>query len=110
LPGPGTLITTLVFDAIAPVAITEIGMPATAGAGGTTTVASGVVPGLDITGALTGTSVAILSGPLYAAEFNPGAVSEGALHAAPAPPSALMLLACLIRRRARIAGAAARRH
>jgi hypothetical protein len=105
LPGPGTLITTLVFDAIAPVAITGIGMPATGGVGGTTTVASGVVPGLDITGTLTGTSVAILSGPLYAAEFNPGAVSEAASHSAPAPPSALLLLACFVRRRARVFGA-----
>lgn len=102
LPGLGTLITTFIFDSIAPVEITGIGMPATGGIGGTTTVASGIVPGLDLTGTLTGTSIAILSGPLYAAEFNPGMASTGAMQSVPAPASALLLLGCFFRRRARV--------
>lgn len=59
----GTLITTLNFNALAPTAATSVDILSTGGLGGQTIVASGSVPGLNVTGTLTGGVVTIVPGP-----------------------------------------------
>ena len=59
----GTLITTLNFNALAPTVGTSIDILSSGGVGGQTIVASGSVPGLDVTGTFTSGVVTIVPGP-----------------------------------------------
>jgi len=60
-PG-GVLVTTFLFEAIAETPATAIELPATLG-GYATTVFDGIVPNLDVTGLLAGTSITVIPSP-----------------------------------------------